>query len=556
MHPSIAFVGAGPTTIYTLHALINQSTRPFALTIFEEQASIGRGTPYRPGWNDPAMLSNIASVEIPPLEQTLVEWLNEKGTKRLTELGIRPSEIDERAFYPRVALGEFFFDQLQALLRRAEAQGITVTVRTRCKVLDVASSPEGMVLTLQPRRGERSEERFDHVVLATGHQWPAEPEVRPGYFLSPWPATALANVPACRIGIRGSSLSAIDAAVALAVTNGEFVESEDGDIRYVPAAGTDDFHMTMMSRKGLLPEADFYFPIPYEPLAICNAEAIEALTASDESDLLDRAFELFKDELASADPGYASSVGLDRLTLETFCESYFAERTAADTFEWALSNLAEAEANYEARVTVPWRYSILRMHEVIELLVPYLEQDEFRRFSKYWKPVFVDDYATVPHESIRRMLALHDAGKLDVMALGEDYSVDSHGPETGAVLTKDGRRIHFPVFIEAMGQRALPAKEFPFPSLLDQGIVRDVAPGERGPTRGIVIDDQFHPVSDEIPDDQLFCLSLPFIMGKHPFIQGITSSHEMGLVVGPQLAAAIERDLERQGDPAVGGAAR
>ena len=27
----------------------------------------------------------------------------------------------------------------------------------------------------------------------------------------------------------------------------------------------------------------------------------------------------------------------------------------------------------------------------------------------------------------------------------------------------------------------------------------------------------------------------------HPFIQGITSSHEMGLVVGTELAAAIDR---------------
>lgn len=36
-------------------------------------------------------------------------------------------------------------------------------------------------------------------------------------------------------------------------------------------------------------------------------------------------------------------------------------------------------------------------------------------------------------------------------------------------------------------------------------------------------------------------LSLPFILGRHPFIQGITSSHEMGAVVGTALAAAIAR---------------
>jgi len=555
MLPNIAFVGAGPTTIYTLKALVDHATLPFSLTIFEEQPCIGRGTPYRPGWNDPAMLSNIASIEIPALEQTLVEWLAAQGDGRLADLGIRPSEIDERTFYPRVALGEYFYDQLQALLDRARAQGIVVTVRTRCKVLDAVVMPDGMTLTVLPHRGEQFEEQFDHVVLATGHQWPAEPEVKPGYFLSPWPATALATIPPAKIGIRGSSLSAIDAAVALAVTHGAFVDTEEGDIRYVPAPSADAFRMTMMSRKGLLPEADFYFPIPYEPLDICNVEAIEALAASDEPDTLNRSFDLFRRELADADPDYAAKVGLDALTLESFYDSYFAERIAADPFDWAKRNLAEAQANYEATVTVRWRYAILRMHQAIERLVPYLEQDDFRRFSKYWKPVFVDDYATVPHESILRMLALRRAGKLDVLALGEDYQVVSHGLGNGAVLYLKGEPIHFPVFIEATGQRALPAKEFPFPSLLDQGIVRDAAPEEKGPTRGIIINDQFHPVSDGIPADQLFCLSLPFIMGKHPFVQGITSSHEMGLVVGPQLADAIARHGQAGNDDTAEGAA-
>ena len=50
-----------------------------------------------------------------------------------------------------------------------------------------------------------------------------------------------------------------------------------------------------------------------------------------------------------------------------------------------------------------------------------------------------------------------------------------------------------------------------------------------------------HPISDDIPEDQIFCLSLPFLMGRHPFIQGITSAHELGGVVGEKLAAAVGR---------------
>ena len=180
MGKTIAFVGAGPTTIYTLHALVNHARHPFSLTIFEEQASAGRGTPYRPGWNDPAMLSNIASIEIPPLEESLVDWLCRQTPEHLTSLGIKPGEVDDRSFYPRVALGEYFYDQLHLLIQRARNYGIAVAVQTRCRVVDAVSTQNGMVLKVKPQRGETFEQRFDHVVLATGHQWPAEPEVRPG----------------------------------------------------------------------------------------------------------------------------------------------------------------------------------------------------------------------------------------------------------------------------------------------------------------------------------------------------------------------------------------
>ena len=547
MTRSVAFVGAGPTTIYTLHALLREQAPPFEVTLFEKQASVGRGTPYRPGWNDPAMLSNIASVEIPPLEEPLVGWLGRQSDERLVELHIRREQIDDRAFYPRVLLGEYFYDQLQAMLERATRSGVVVNVRTRCEVLDAVSAEDGMTLIVRPERGHVFEARFDHVVLATGHQWPDQPEVRPGYFLSPWPASEIEKIPPCRIGIRGSSLTAIDAAVALAVTHGEFVDVGDGKLIYASGSDTEGFHMTMLSRKGLLPEADFFFPIPYEPLAICTDEAIDGLLAGQQEDLLDHAFALFKQELAAADSAYARQVELDRLSMEEFCDGYFAERMAADPFVWAEHNLAEAQADYEASRTVAWRYAILRMHEVIQRLIPHLDDADFQRFSRFFKPVFVDDYATVPHESIKRMLALHKAGKLDVMRVGENYSIDSHGAESGAVLHLDGEAIHFPVFIEATGQRALAAKDFPFASLRDQGIVRDVTASpaagfSQGASRGIVVDDQFHPISPDIPSDQLFCLSLPFIMGRHPFIQGITSSCEMGLVVGTELAAALARE--------------
>lgn len=202
MSLSLAFVGAGPTTIYTLCALLGQGMLPTAITIYEEQPRAGLGTPYRPGWNDPAMLSNIASIEILPIDETLIAWLGRQPRARLVRLGIDPDQIDDRAFYPRLALGEYFLDQFTALIARARAHGIAVEIATRHRVVDIAAVSDGLSLSVTSPRGVTDRRVFDRVVLATGHRWPEEPEVRPGYFLSPWPATALQRIPSASAAVR------------------------------------------------------------------------------------------------------------------------------------------------------------------------------------------------------------------------------------------------------------------------------------------------------------------------------------------------------------------
>ena len=539
MTASIAFVGAGPTTLYTLNALLAHGGGDFAVTVFEAQETAGLGAPYRPGWNDPAMLSNIASVEIPPVGETLLDWLRGRTASEMQALGLNADDVHERTFVPRVVLGAYFQARFEALIRDARDRGVRIDVRTRTRVVDAENLADGLRLTFAAPDGTVRSEVYDHVVLATGHQWPSQQEVRPGYFMSPWPAATLAAVPAVEVGIRGSSLTAIDAAVALAGNHGTFVRQGE-TLTYEPGPDADGFHMTMMSRKGLLPEADFFFPLPHAPLSVCTPEAIAALIAEGRADLLDAVFDLFRRELIAIDPAYVRATGLAEATIESFSEAYYADRAAADPFDWAQANLDEARANHAARITVPWRDAILRLHEVVAVIVPHLSGAEFQRFNRFFKPVFVDCYGAVPHESIERMLALHRAGKLGVLAVGDHYRLDTHRPEGGVLLIRGTEERHFPVFIEATGQRPLSAIQFPFLSLLEQGIVRDeTSPGASDVSRGIVIDDVFHPIADGVPDDRLFCLSLPFIMGRHPFVQGIVSSWEMGEIVGEQLALAV-----------------
>jgi uncharacterized NAD(P)/FAD-binding protein YdhS len=553
MSPRIAIIGSGPTGLYTLNGLLDCEL-PLSITIYEAEDEPGKGTPYHPDINDPAMLSNIPSIEIPPLTETLVDWLARQDDAELQRLSILREAIDAREFYPRVVLGEYMRDQFLRLLTIGESHGHQIEVLDRHRVVDIALQPDDIRLSVTGRDGGRFDAVFDHVVMATCHNWPDTTEIRPGYFISPWPAAALKTIPHGAVGILGTSLSGIDAVMSVATARGTFHLDAAGDLQYQPASGSEAFHATMMSRKGLLPEADFYCPLPYRTPQVCTEEAIDALIATGRHNLLDEVFDLFRREILAADPDYAARIGLSQLTVESFGPAYYAERLESDPFVWAATNLAEAQHNRERRYTVPWRYAILITHEIIARVIPHLDATDLKRFHRHFKSIFVDDYATVPLMSIRRLLALKRAGKLDILALGEDYEISSDGLERGADVTAHGQTYRFDAFIDATGQATLSATDLPFPTLVSQGGVQEAAtPMAQGfrvtddavpmiRTGGIDIDDVYRPKLTGPLCRNLYCAAISFLLHKQPFVQGITSAAEIGETVADAILENVQED--------------
>jgi uncharacterized NAD(P)/FAD-binding protein YdhS len=549
---NIAIIGSGPTGIYALKALL-ECEAPLSITVYEINADPGKGTPYHPGANDRAMLANIASIELPPVCESLIDWLRRKSPVELAALGVDASHIGEREFYPRIVLGDYFQDQFQALVKGSGDRGHVVDVKARHRVEDIELRERDIRVEVKALEGTLVQAAFDHVVMATGHDWPETTETKPGFFVSPWPASNLDTIGDVAVGVLGTSLSGIDAAVSLATSHGSFLLDEHGVLAYHTTAAP-EFHITMMSRKGLLPEADFYCPVPYEPLAIFTEQAVEALIATQRDGLLDAVFDLFRRQLFTSDPGYSERIGLGMLTVETIAEAYFAERSSYDPFTWAALNLGEAKANKVSRTTVAWRYAILRMHEVVLRAVPKFNDRDVKRFHKHFKTLFVDDYATVPHQSIERLLALHRAGRLSVLSLGDDYRLDEDAVERGA-LVHAGHQTHvFEAFVDATGQHAVSAWDLPFKSLIRQGVVREALTRKASTvaaikddtavvaTGGIDLDDRFRPRFEQHLSHNLYCVSIPFLLHKLPFVQGITSAAELGQIV----AAAIIEDTTRQ----------
>lgn len=547
----VCIIGSGPTGIYTLKNLA-KSDVPLRITIYEAEKEVGKGTPYLPCLNDPVMLSNIPSIEIPELTVTLLEWLRTQPEDYLQRFGIERHRINGRQFYPRLVLGDYFHDQLSALIAQAEAWGHEVIVKPDHQVSDIALHDDGISVTVDCRKGFTA--TFDHAVMATGHDWPDRIEPSPGYFTSPWPASALDSIGDGHIGILGTSLSAIDAVMTIATSNGIFLYDPDGNVTFEPAGDRTGFAVTMMSRKGLLPEADFYCPLPYLEPRYCTIKAVENAIAKGPPGLLDRVFELFRRELAAADPDYAAEIGLATLTVDTFADAYYARRADVDPFLWAAANLAEAEKNLAEKHTVPWRYAILITHEVIARAIPHLDRQDFSRFNRSFKSIFADEYATVPHLSIKRLLALRNAGVLDILKLGDDYQLETETVARGARVRIADRQITFDGFIEAMGQKALSADDLPFPSLVNDPRIKkaptpDVADAFQGDgahhrnrSGGIDIDEHYRIKADGT-GTKLFCAAIPFLLHKDPFVQGITSAAHIGETV----AKTIIEDVSRAG---------
>lgn len=561
--PNIAIIGSGPTGIYTLKGLIRSDT-PLSIIVYEANADPGKGTPYHPGANDRAMLANIASIELPPVCESLVSWLRRKTPADLALLGVPVETIGEREFYPRVVLGEFFQSQLQGLLAKAIDRGHVIDVKANHRVVDIELREDDIAVKAQADDGEECERTFDHVVMATGHDWPETTETKPGFFISPWPAANLGTIGDVSVGVLGTSLSGIDAVVSVATSHGSFMLDEAGVLQYHTSAGN-DFHITMMSRKGLLPEADSYCVIPYVPTTIFTEAAVDKLIDTKPDRLLDELFALFRAQLFADDPEYAERIGLGMLTVETVANAYFADRDAYDPFTWASLNLGEAKANNASRTTIAWRYSILRMHEILLRAIPHLQADDLKRFHKHFKTLFVDDYATVPHQSIERLLALHRAGRLSVLKLGSHYTLDSDTVERGAIIEIGGEKHAFTAFIDATGQQAVSAWDVPFPSLIRQGAVREARTEKASSTLaatqdtamvaigGIDLDNQFRPRFEKPLSHNLYCVSIPFLLHKLPFVQGITSAAELGDIVATAIVAEVDRTAGSIGTHAVDG---
>ena len=145
----------------------------------------------------------------------------------------------------------------------------------------------------------------------------------------------------------GTSLSGIDAVMAVAVQHGRFIGPTMTPRLQAGRGKRGAKHRADVALRHSA-GSGFYCPIPGEPLSIVSESAMEQAIAAGSDGLLDRVFELVAQEITLADPLWSENIALHSLNADSFSEAWFAKRQQHNPFHWALDNLEEVERNKRA----------------------------------------------------------------------------------------------------------------------------------------------------------------------------------------------------------------
>ncbi len=481
----LAIVGCGASTVYLLQnltehlAMFSRSIR--TITIFEKGDRMGMGMPYNPATTDRFNICNISSLEIPKLPSTLVDWLSSLDENRLAEFDLTRDEISQSETYSRLAIGDYFQTQYHRVVDRLRDAGIEVIERSGCEVNDIAVDRSAGKVTIVQNCGQ---DRFDRAVIATGHAFTDPDQPESGFYSSPWPIQKL--LPAdgehynFTIGTLGASLSAFDVITSLAHRHGTFRDADTG-LTFEPAAGTDDFKIVMHTSNGWLPHLQYEQEEPFrEVYRHVDRDAMLGLRDDDGFLTLDRYF----DEVcrAALQKAFAADNRDDLVRqlddrswkFEDLAERMESEHHYDDPFGGMRTEMPQAVRSVRGGKPIHWKETLDDLMYTLNFHAEWLPAEDHLRFRSVVMPFLMNVIAAMPLQSGRTLLALHDAGKLDLIPgrITEQNQVDG---ETIVTVEHQGQTTEhrYRMFVICGGQKPMSIDEFPFESLVKSGVVRE-----------------------------------------------------------------------------------
>ena len=414
----IAIIGAGPAGLMMFSKLLEVKRNDFRLDVFESTDTLGSGMPYSPAGALKEHVTNVSSDELPELSKLLEEWVLQQPDQTLAEFDIDRASFHEKQVVPRLLFGLYLNAQFKKMLSEAREKGIEVIVHLNSRVQDVIQSGDKKVITVIYGEGEKA--NYDRVIICTGHHWQKkhEKDVQ-GYFDSPYPPAKLVKHFNHKVVVRGSSLTAIDAIKTAAKSNGKFFW--EGDVyRFKRNADSPDFCIEMHSRDGLLPSVRVHMEEPHvdSKVLIDEKKLEQNMRANDGFLELDYIYdESFKNPLAESDAKFYEKIK-DK-TMEEFVDNMMSYRENMSAFDLMRKEYAQSLKSIEEERPVPWKEMLGALSFALNYPAKHMSAEDMLRLREHLQPLISVVIAFVPQNSCETLLALHDAGCLELVTDGK-----------------------------------------------------------------------------------------------------------------------------------------
>jgi len=547
----VAILGGGPSGLFMFKRLVESNNSDLEIDIFERKDLLGAGMPYsKDGAND-EHITNVSGNEIPDLVTSISEWIQTISKDTVDHFNIDPAKFNDFKVLPRLLFGQYLRDQFGLLLKRAKDIGLDIKVHYNSEVTDIIDHQQDGYTEVEVN--SKSRYIFDHVIICTGHNWPAtyEKEVE-GYFDSPYPPSKIAFKVNNPVAIKGSSLTAIDAIRTLARNNGSFATDSSGRVHYQLADDSKDFRIVMHSRNGMLPAIRFHLEDSHLLKdSVISKEELAQNRASNEGFLsLDYIFDYnFKRMIQTREPEFYDQI--KDMKMEEFVGLMMELRERLEPFQLFKAEYIEAEQSIKRKESVYWKEMLAVLSFAMNYPAKYFSAEDMQRLQKVLMPLISIVIAFVPQSSVEEMLALHEAGILEMVSVGDDSEVEPH--KDGGIVyhysdsNGTSRFERFKTFVDCVGQPHLSYEDLPYKSLIEnktvspakiwfrdninaenalksnaKNIGQDAAGNYYLRVSGITINDAFQAVDDYgALNERIYVMAVPYIGGYNPDYSGL-----------------------------------
>ena len=484
---NVAVIGSGPTALYLFQYIWEHidvlKNKLETITIFEKEEVIGMGMPYNPTTTDIYNLSNISSEEIPMLQESFGDWLRKQSRDTLIIFNIETDTISDTEVYTRIALGHYFHDQFEQIIDALKSKGITIFENLNCEVIDITQVLSNELLITDCYNKLHS---FSTVIIANGHEWKGEDKVEAGYFASPWPIHKFLPKQDeffnFTIGTLGASLSAFDVVTSLAHRHGEFSIVDD-KLEFKKHEKASEFNIVLHSSRGWLPHLQYEQKEPIRQI-YRHFGRNQLLDLIDDNGFI--RIENYFDNLCRGPLIHAFKKDklfdvVEKLQNETFSFKQLVallteKHEYINSFEGMRSELIISKRNLRKNTPVYWMETLDDLMYSLNYHAELLPAEDHLFLHKEIMWFLMNVIAALPLQSAEILLALYDAKCIELksgLVNIDEKSLDDNKTKI-AVQMEDGssEEIEYKLFINCGGQKKLEIADYPFQSLVQNGIVK------------------------------------------------------------------------------------